>query len=189
MKVILDGKEIPYEKNIARAIEDNLLEQKKVVRNITVNETEMVNASLQEVLEEPHKEKTVVIESCTIISLVQETLKDALGYIPRLRNGLLSVRDLVLSGETSDANKLLDACLEGLEWLLLTLEAAAMTGEYTKLQEIFISEKEKIINAFPELESAMEDDDMVLVSDILEYEILPSLEVIFPEIENINKTL
>ncbi len=187
MKVLLDGKEIPYEKNIARAIENDLNSQKKVVRKITVNETEMVNASLQEVLEEPHEEKNVEIESCTIESLIQEALSDARNHIPRLREALLSIRDLVLSGETGDANKLLDACLEGLEWFLLTIEAATMTGDYPKLKELFTGEREKIVNAFPELESAMQADDMILVSDILEYEIVPSLDAIQPEIEEINK--
>ncbi len=187
MKIKLDGKEVPYEKNIARAIENILKSQNRVVRKITVNDTEMVNASLQEVLEDFHQGKEVVVESCTIESLINETIKDANDYIPRLRDGLLSIRDLVLSGESGEANKLLDSCIEGLEWLILTIEAATISDKYGSLKNVFLAEKEKMAGAFSELEAAMQDDDMILLSDILEYEVVPSLEAILPEIEDINR--
>lgn len=186
MKIVIDGSEVPFEEGMPDKIDHLLKEKNRVITSILVNNAEMVNASLEEIFAGGESERIIQIETCTAEELIMESLGNACEYIPRLREGLLNIRDRVLAGDTQEAGKMLEAGLEGIEWLLLSLQALAGTKKHPDMETVLEEEKEKLNAAFPELESAMKDDDMILICDILEYEVIPFLEKMLPLIESIN---
>lgn len=185
MNIVIDGKEIAFEEGMEDIIENKLKKENRVITKISVNDVDMVNASLDEIFSEREAGKTVRIETCPAEELIKESVYDAAGYIPKLQKGLLNIRDKVLGGDTPEAKNMLEAGLEGIDWVLLTLQALAGTIKHAELEALLEQEKEGLHAAFSDLETAMQDEDMIHTCDILEYEVIPFLEKVLPIIKSV----
>ncbi len=179
-RLYLDQEELDWSENLAEKIEERLKDTNRVVRKITMNGVEMVNATLEEVLKEYAGKGDVLIETCSTREMLAEAISDAGEYIPVLIEKLPLLRDKVSGGDMKEAGYILEAGMEGLEWVILTLQAYGSYMEDEEKKERIELELERVFAVFAELEEALRDGDMILICDILEYEIVPFLEAILP---------
>ena len=107
-----------------------------------------------------------------------ETLETAHGYMERLYEGVQCVIDAFDSQQENKAYDLLVQVIDGLLWLVDVFELTKeVEGQFISAQEI------KPILA--ELIEAQENDDSVLIRDLLQYEIMTSIEKWYQIVSNI----
>lgn len=96
----------------------------------------------------------------------KEIMATAHDYLERFDNGCKCIIELFREGEESEALKLLPDAIEGLQWLseVFELTKESHTG---KLDYVEIN------NVLKNIEEALQDIDYILLSDLLEYEVLP----------------
>lgn len=104
------------------------------------------------------------------IQLMEDTLKQATEYIPKLIGGIETVTDRFQTGSQSQAIALFGEVLDGLEWIN---DAVNLTmpfwGGSTGIDPKALQEPLKA------MAEALGNQDYTLVSDILNYEIKPVL--------------
>lgn len=176
MKVIWDGTEVPFEEGLAEKIGAQLQEQNLVICSLVVNGTEMLNASLGEVFAEPAEGKVVEIETCPAEELIEKSMAYAREYIPRLLEGLPQIRERLLEGNLQAVHAMVDAALEGLEWLGLTFHAFIAQGTSPENEKVFIQEYAQLGEIMKELEVALRMGRMEAACDIFEQQVAPFLE-------------
>lgn len=103
------------------------------------------------------------------IDLVNETSREIEEYIPKMIDGIDIFIKKIMSGEEAEANSVLSNIFEGLEWII---QAVKLTNRFIQGD----MEEENLLSKLPLLIDAYENKDMILVSDILDYEIKPILE-------------
>jgi hypothetical protein len=104
-----------------------------------------------------------------IDKLVNETLLEASNYSDRLIEGIREYIDLLNKDIYSEASKKLVDIVEGLDW-----EFSAISLMQDKLAPKF--ELQDCKELFKQLSEAIQNSDLVLISDLLQYEIIPLLE-------------
>ena len=176
MKIILDGVEMTYDKVVEQKIDASMKQENRVIRSLTVNDSDMLNASLSEVLAEPAEGKVVKIETCPAEELLWEAMRDARQYIPKLQEGLPLIRVRLLEGSVNAVYNMVDAALEGLEWLGLTFQAFMSQGESPQLEEIFTREYGRFSSILKELEIALRANRLEAACEIFEQQVAPFLD-------------
>jgi len=101
--------------------------------------------------------------------LVKETIEEVKNYLPKMIKGIDLFVSYIIQSRDDEAHMLLTDIFNGLDWIV---EAIYLTN---KIQEGLLKEKE-LVEKLPLLMDAYENQDLVLVSDILDYEIKPILE-------------
>lgn len=181
MKVFIDGKEYKkgYSNDISKAfneLEKFVITSNKIIKEMKINGLPYDSVNLQEELKKT--DAIIEIETQTPEELMLESMKTAVEYLPRLENGLKQVSELIQKGEDGEAISLFITSIDGLEWfgtILTHIDRWVVKGE--KHSEEYNSKLRELLNAW-------ENQDMVLISDILEYEICPFLNKSRIAIEN-----
>ena len=99
--------------------------------------------------------------------LVNETLEEINAYLPKMIKGIEGFVESQLEGQES--KKLLSNIFDGLEWIV---QAVSLTNKFKPGD----MKEQELMEIFPVLIKAYENNDYVLVGDILDYEIKPVLE-------------
>ncbi len=111
------------------------------------------------------------------IKLLEEAIEDGRVYLPRLKEGLAEVVTMLQEGREGEGINLFIRSLEGLEWL----ETVFSGIEHFQGRSIFEDEQGNINTryrqALADLLEAWENRDMVLISDLLEFEVVPVIEI------------
>lgn len=114
--------------------------------------------------------------------IISQCIDDATQYLPILTDGLRNVSRLCQEGrEGEGVNQFLEA-IEGLEWLASLMQGIStfniqrngIKPSEKPFDQLTIEYNEKLI----ELLSAWENGDFVLISDLIEYELVPLLDEI-----------
>ena len=176
MKIILDGAEMTYEKGVDEKIAASLKKENRVIRSLAVNDIDMVNASLAEALAEPAEGKVVKIETCPADDLLWESMQDAREYIPKLQEGLPQIREQLLDGNVNAVFNMVDAVLEGLDWLGLTFRAFISQGYAPQAEKSIMEEYANLEQILKELEIALRANKLERACDIFEEQVSPFLE-------------
>ncbi len=107
-------------------------------------------------------------------------LYDTARYMPRLSNGFERTADLIQRREEQQAMELLQECLS--TWMELTQGMkGSMITLGLDLEEVELGETnlgviyEEILDLLGEVNEAMEEGDLLDLSDLLEYEVSPRL--------------
>lgn len=187
MKIYEDGQEIDVEFQAEDTLEKiiSMLDQKadtenKIVSSITVDDVVMsgenelmLNAKLAKDIEKleiaVEKEKVLVLRA----------LGEAAAYLPQLAQGLDDISLLFQAGNRNDAFDKFTQCLNG--WIqIIQLFRSLEKIRKLNYDEIKISDgssvKEnngKLLGLLEETKQAMENDDIVALSDLIEYELSP----------------
>jgi len=108
--------------------------------------------------------------------LIEETLQQAEGYLPKLKEALNQAADLYKSKSLNKAADKLDQCLDGLEWY-----TEAMSGIYNLIEEevAFDTGKnllDKLNKANSRAMVAMQNENYDYLSDIIKFEIVDYLD-------------
>jgi len=103
-------------------------------------------------------------------------------YLPRLAKGLAAIAELIQSGQEAEASGYFVQAVEGLRWLALVLQKLNSQLLYQGSQRSLNEEIEKLGEILSSLLNAWENSDYVLISDLLEYELAPFVQLIKDEI-------
>lgn len=98
-----------------------------------------------------------------------EFFNEVIAYFERLELGILDIVQKYQSGEEGEANNLMAQMIDG---LICTIDGLSLTKNFQK-GNLEIENMNKFLN---EINEALEKMDFILVSDLLEYEILPILK-------------
>jgi hypothetical protein len=108
--------------------------------------------------------------------LVKNSLNEADDYLPKLKKGILDTADYFRNGEDEKGNNTYQQIVEGLEWYtdIITKILSIINHEelYNESQEVIKDLNEPLT----ELMEAYNKNDIVLIADILEYEIFEYVE-------------
>lgn len=113
--------------------------------------------------------------------LMKETLESAYEYIPRAIAGSNVISTNIQGGREDKAMALCIDLIDGLKWLI---DAIILTKpiqiEYDRLVNI-----DEVNDLFSQIVEAFENSDYVLLSDLLEYELTPTLNKWQDEIDDV----
>lgn len=99
--------------------------------------------------------------------LKKEVLGTALEYIERVLPGVEEIIECFQTGREDKATSMMIELIEGMQWLIQAIDGTTdLQGEHS----IDTSQINSILN---QLVEAYENMDYVLLSDLLEYELLP----------------
>ncbi len=105
--------------------------------------------------------------------LIYESVESLKEYLPKLIQGIEKVLEYIEVKDEKEAFTLLVQVIEGLQW---SFEVAILTAPtFDRLG--MIVDQEHILNILNELVSAIQNRDLILMSDLLEYEILEVLRL------------
>jgi hypothetical protein len=188
MQIILDGIDVSedyIDKNanfvdlskILGEIELNLKRFDKLFKEIRVNGMRIDDF----INENQHSEVSILeIISTTQEEIIEEIIETSKAYLPRLIDGLQEIVKLFHEGKDQEAVSLFVRAVDGLEWFNSFLKGM-------QLANLEIDSK-KIIS-YPQimknLLNAWERQDFLLVSDIIEYELIPLIEEKFEKVKKI----
>lgn len=110
--------------------------------------------------------------------LIQETKQSVYEYNPRLITGIEQVCNFIQTGKETEGLSLLSKVLEGIQWTI-----QAISG-INKITPNCLPNEELIFDHINEMLSGLEMGDYVLVTDLLEYEILPFLNQVQDSLNN-----
>lgn len=104
-----------------------------------------------------------------------DLLNSLVSYLPKLDRGLDRMLDNFQQGEKEEGLELLSQFTEGLLWVHEALNAIENTQEVNP--GVFKLDNSSVL--YNELNKALENEDFVLISDILRYEIKEELQVYY----------
>ncbi len=123
--------------------------------------------------------------------MAHQGLDDAGDYLQKLNPGIEKTAELFRLGEASKANEYYAHCVDGINWFIHVLEGVrqVMKLNFQDLSfkgEPVQSHVEKLQQIIRQMWSVQVEEDWVMLSDLLEYELLPIMEAwkgILPLIE------
>lgn len=180
MKLLVDNKEKKYKLNneklsdILNLIQSELDE--RIIEKIFINEVEVNQEYLTDDLIEIDDIKELKIETKTIDSLISDTLDEIKVYLPKLKNGCIDAADLFRNNELKEANDKFQLILNGIEWYTKTISRILTLLEDDELKDQLENELILMNTTLKELIDAHENEDIVLVADILEYELIEFID-------------
>ncbi len=181
MKVFLDGQEILFREGTGEEIAARLQRGNLVIRSLEVNGVELLNASLEEALALDAPGKVVRITTAAAGDLLREAMREARDcYLPRLLAGLPEIRERFLEGDDRSVYTMINAVLEGLEWLDLTFRAYLRQGNFPGVEAVFTREYSLLAHKLQELETVLRGQLLGAACDLLEQEVAPFLEKLVP---------
>ena len=183
MKIILDGEEISYNPGIETTIAAKLKEENLVIRSIKAGGVDLVNATLDEALAKPVPGKIISIETRPAEDLLWESMKDAGEYLPRLKGGIITLRESLLEGNHEAFNSKVEAALEGLEWLGLTFQAFISQKHPANAERVFTLEYARLLPVLQQLEADLQKGKLEDICNIFENNIIPFLDKMLPLVE------
>ncbi|WP_265445743.1 hypothetical protein [Acetivibrio straminisolvens] len=116
-------------------------------------------------------------------ALKKEIIGTAAEYIVKASEGVGQIVEFFQSGREDVATRMMVDLVEGIEWLTQAIEGTKdIHGEYS----MDISQANSILR---EISEAYENMDYVLISDLLEYELLPIVNIWQEQLANIKGVL
>ena len=114
--------------------------------------------------------------------LVKETLISLKDYLDRLVPAVEEMSEYFVKQQESEGLKILVQAIEGLQW---TMEVVTHTKPTLETYGIEVDEL-RLQEVFGELTDALQNQDYVLVSDLIQYEILEFLNTCKSGLNKIN---
>jgi len=188
VKIFLDEKPIGENYNnltlpeILTKVKNNL--EDKILKDIYINGVEVNEKYLREALIDIDDVKKIEFFTQDTNSLIKETLEEASEYLPRLKDGTKKTAQLFRNSDDKAVQNY-QLILNGLEWYIETVSQVTSlmnNEEYYQKGQNMINDINKTLS---DLMVAYNKEDFVLVADILEYEIVETIE----ELIEFNKIL
>lgn len=178
MKIFLNEKDVTekylnYNKSLDEIYNDIINKVKRkdeIIAQIFINGKEFNEEYLLR-LDNNDGIKTIKFVTKNIEDLTKETVNNAGEYLIKLKEGIKETADLFRQNDLEEANENYQLILEGFDWYLSVLSSLLEIIENEEL----INQNNNLLDEFntvlKELMEAYENNDLVLVADILEYEI------------------
>lgn len=107
-----------------------------------------------------------------------DVLNTAKDYIDSLKKGIMHAVNCYQSGEESKGSALVIQICDGIEWLV---KALTLSHEVINSEQSINELNEKL----SEIVEAFQNEDYILIGDLLDYEVVPTLDKIQSSIKNI----
>ncbi|MFW5890669.1 MAG: hypothetical protein ACOCUI_00445 [bacterium] len=191
MKLIVDNNEKKYKlngKNLSDVLD--LIQNefdKRIIEKIYINEVEVNKKYLTDDLIEVSDIEVLKIQTKTINELISETLDEIKIYLPKLKHGCIDAADLFRNNELQEANDKYQLILNGIEWYTKTISKILTLLEDDELKDQLDNELILMNTTLKELIDAHENEDIILVADILEYELTGFIDRFIDKNKIINK--
>ncbi|SJZ43978.1 hypothetical protein [Selenihalanaerobacter shriftii] len=189
MKVYLNGqaiKELSNLNNIEKVLNGIYSRlNDEIIINISVNDVKVNESYLIEGNYDLNQISNIKFKTKKTNKLIQETLKQADEYLPKLKKGIIKTTELFRQGNIEEGNQKYQLCLEGLEWYTDALESILSLISNDQLKEEGKNKLTNINTILVDIMKAFQNEDMVFVADLLEYEIVDFID----ELVEFNKKL
>lgn len=191
MKIYINNKEIKDEYNsltlpeILDKIKNDL--DNEILQEIQINEVEVNEKYLKDSLVEKEDIDEIHFITQKTEDLIKNTLNQAADYLPKLKDGIVDTAALFRNGEEEKANNKYQQIIDGIDWYTDVLsKISKIIGD-----ENLYNESQELIKGFnkplTELMVAYNKNDIVLVADILEYEIVDYIDDFIEFNEKLNQ--
>ena len=171
---------------VLRYIEDAHLPPNTVVRKIQIDGLPLVIESFSEsqskILDQIDKQDKVEIFTGTVVEIAKDSIAEAIAYLDRIETATPS---LITSFQTSPGQESynnLKHLYEGFYWLNLLLDKLRANFQVS-LEDVLIQgisaieHHQKFLSVLKQLIESQNKGDFVMISDLLEYEILPLVPI------------
>ncbi|ATF15927.1 hypothetical protein HP398_18835 [Brevibacillus sp. HB1.4B] len=170
---------------LLEVISAKINENDLLVSHLTVNGVEVFSDFESYLNENLSDVETVVVYTTNSSKLVNEIMLSTEEYVNRAIPQVKSLSEQFYQGATNDSWLAFGEMLEGLQWFQQTslfIQNQAFQPELLN----FAAETLDFTDELRSLEEAVEQQDVVLIGDIILYEILPQFEEISAKIGEIN---
>lgn len=107
--------------------------------------------------------------------LLNEALLSCKDYLAQALSEIEKLADKFYQGENEETWKKFDQMLEGLQWIVQMVSALNSNKDFYNTIHDSMEIEEKLSSDIAELEDAVTQNDLILIGDIINYEILPTL--------------
>ena len=114
--------------------------------------------------------------------LLEEAIEEGRVYLPRLKEGISEIVTMLQEGREGEGVNLFIQALEGMEWLETVLNGIECFNDNTNYKDGQGDITTRYRHALADLLEAWENRDMVLISDLLEFEVVPVIEIFLERI-------
>lgn len=148
----------------------------KVIEKIIINDIEVNEEFLQETHIDKEDIKAIKFITQRTDDLIEETLEQIDQYLPKLKKGVKNTADLFRKNETVDGNNKYQHIIKGLEWYTGVISKIISLLERDEIYKGTTEMLNKLNKTLIELMITHKKDDMILLADILEYEIVDYID-------------
>jgi hypothetical protein len=161
---------------------DQKISQDRVITTVRVNGKELIEDENGLFPDLPGGEiESLELHTEQSLVMALRGIEDAKTYLDRLIEGVEKTVELFRIGEDTKSQDQYGLCLEGLNWFIQVLKGVGQVLELdyqsVLLNRVSIqSYIENLDHIIREMLTAQSDEDWVLLSDLLEYELLPAIQ-------------
>jgi hypothetical protein len=143
----------------------------RYIRMITLNGRETAIGDFEAL--EFSGEDEIMVVTCTLDELVEDSMTSALEYTPKLLKAFVECAKLLRTGNVGEAAGIFSDTVQGLQWTYdVLLHLASLHPGPSPVHNLF----EQAGIAIPQLFQAWDTQDYVFLADIVEYELIPLLD-------------
>lgn len=180
MKILLNDKKLDndYSELTLPQILNNIKRKldKKIVKKIIINEVEVNERYLEKSLIDKDDINKINFITQSTVDLTKETLNEIDSYLPKLRTGSLKTVELFRNGDLKQANNKLQLIFDGLNWYTQSTQNIVNLLDNVELQNDLRNKLLSLNKFLEEIYKAQANDDNILIADILEFEIIDSID-------------
>lgn len=167
---------------ILKHVETTYLPPNSVVRRVQIDGLPLMPGDYAEnmcqLLEQIEKRDKVEIFTGTLTEIARDSISEALVYLDRVETAIPSLAESFRVSSNSECFENLKQLCQGFYWLNLLLDKLQMNFQLylkdTIINGVSVPEyHQKFISILTQLIKSQEAGDCFLISDLLEYEILP----------------
>lgn len=172
--------------DILKHVDGNQLPPNSVVRQVSIDGNPVLqddlSGNLTEILRQMEDGKKVEILTGTVEEIVHASLSEAFAYLERAERGIPALAQSFQADPGSESFQGLRQLYEGFYWLNLLLSKLSDNFQIA-LDDVIVQgipageHNRKFISILKQLMESREKGDMVLISDLLEYEVAPMVSL------------
>lgn len=171
--------------DLINSLENELHKEKHLVAAVEMDGSLVPDWHSKEVADALLSEKKVIkIFTSAMNEFFLSSTEHAKGYMNVIKSNIADIVRLLRSGSEDHAHFMLSKTLDDIRQWIKTVDAinkGAMSDNITLFKQDPSKYYSRILKNMEEIKKAQENQDMVLLGDILEYEVMPLLEEIEKE--------
>lgn len=168
--------EVSAVENMIQHVNQLIAESNLSLSHLVIDGVEVYENHYQYVLDHLHTIQVIDVIVKTINDLILDALLSTESYLVRSLPEIKLLVDEFYQGPGRSSWVKFEQLLEGLQWTLNMLATIGENKEWHHNKEQYRSITGQLSNQIGLLQEAFENKDMTLLSDLLGYEIVPSLE-------------
>jgi hypothetical protein len=166
-------------------VEISLRQEKLILSSMCIDNTEIYNDFKKVITEQIHEIKTIEINAVTLRQIADETLVSINMYLVRVLTEMNSLINEFYQGGYAETWNRFSDFLEGIQWIESAILGLKETGLPTIGKSSLHENIDRLQPHFLQLTESLENKDVTLTADILKFDILPILQMLSEEVQQI----